>query len=194
MKTLKLIPLLAALPFIANANVVLKSDGENLLINEKPAQVTQHLYDADDNLLENIQILENAGDHVKALVTIEEKTGLFQITPAGYILGHKFFSEAGGWNDTIYDANCNAIGHTKNSFYSLNFTSYGILSALGSDTHIKFNVYDLEPVKGYLNCGETDKVISGYSDIDYNSTLPNAELTTTISNYFKSIKYPLSIK
>ncbi len=195
MKTLKLIPLLAALPFIANANVVLKSDGENLLINEKPAQVTQHLYDADDNLLDNFKIIENAGDHVKALVTIEGKTGLFKITAGGSIFGHKFFSEAEDWNDTIYDAECNVIGSTPSSFYSLDITSSGILSAIGGDVFITFNAYDLKPVKGYISCSETDKVVSGYGYIDVGDpAYTNAELTTTISNYFKSIKYPLSIK
>ncbi|MCF7355533.1 hypothetical protein [Vibrio sp. CK2-1] len=199
MNTFKLIPLLVAMPLLANANVVLQSDGENLLVNEKPAQLVSQLVDADDNVLDNVKILTNNGAEITALVTLDDKTGLFDIRASGYNQGYAI--EALG----IYNANCEKVGVTNATFYSLGFIADGV-TQVGESSH--YQVYQLgSEVSGFdvsslyeLNRDpETGEILpgqdcsQGVAASGYALKLDSG-LTSSVNTFFNNLKYPLRIK
>ncbi len=211
MKTFKLIPLLAAIPFLANANVVLQSDGNNLLVNSKAAQLVSHLYDADSNKLTNVKIVGNTGTSITALVTFDGKAGLFDIQNFpqyqwgyGYSAG---YNSDKGTAVSVYDASCNRIGVANTSLYSLGYIVSGgsyagdTLQAysLGS-TVTGYDIRDLVDLEDVEYDYDTDQIISATGDCSQGTPITgyavslDSGLSTSVNNFFNSLKYPLHIK
>ncbi|WP_086982427.1 hypothetical protein [Vibrio aphrogenes] len=200
MNTFKLIPLLAMIPMLASANVVLKSDGDNLLVNDKPTQLVKHLYDANGNQLSNVQILADEATEVQALVSFDGQAGLFEIRATGYSQAQT--------NDApkIYSANCDVIGVGPVSFYPLGYLAEGAInigesanysvSKLGASVsgyaeNDAFQSLDRDPDTWEVTSGQDCTVGTPMTG---NALIADSALTQSVNTFFNNLKFPLSIK
>ncbi len=211
MNTFKLIPLLTAIPFLANANVVLQSDGNNLLVNGTATQLTTHLYDADSNQLSNVQIVSNNGTGVTALVTFDGKAGLFDMTNyPQYQWGYGYNSGYNSDKNTVigvYDASCNQIGVANTSFHSVGYIVNGgnyagdTLQAYSLGSSVTgYDIRDLVDLEDVEYDYDTNQIISATGDCSRGAAITgytvsiDSGLTTSVNNFFNTLKYPLHIK
>ena len=190
---------LASTSMMANANVVLQADNGNLLLNGKPAQLLAQVYDANDNVQPNIQIINNEGDEIKALVTVDDLAGLFEIRAYGYHSADGSGYGAGG----VYNATCEEIGGQKGIFYNVGFVAKG--STLAGEQS-QYEVYRIGgSVSGYsvdglnLNYDSEGNITPG-QDCSQGAPITgyalqyDANLTDSVNTYFNQLAFPLSIK
>ncbi|MBD1576906.1 hypothetical protein HC723_10745 [Vibrio sp. S11_S32] len=190
---------LASTSMMANASVILQADSDgSLLLNGHPAQLLAQVYDANGEVQKNIQIINDDGSEIKALVTIDGKAGLFEIRAYGYHQGEGDY----GAGD-IYNASCEKIGAQKGSFHELGYLAQGARNVGESS---QYEVYAIGGnVSGYtvdglnLNYDSEGNITPGQ---DCSQGVPttgyalqyDAGLTDSVNTYFNQLAFPLSIQ
>ncbi|TVO35896.1 hypothetical protein [Vibrio algivorus] len=167
-------------------------------MNGKPAQLLAQVYDANDNVQPNIQIINNEGDEIKALVIVDGLAGLFDIRAYGY---HE--ADGGYGAGDIYSASCEKVGQQKGSFYDVGFVAKGDRN-VGEQS--QYEVYRIGgSVSGYsvdglnLNYDSEGNITPGQ---DCSQGVPttgyalqyDAGLTDSVNTYFNQLTFPLSIQ
>ncbi|TVO39436.1 hypothetical protein [Vibrio algivorus] len=198
MKLIKLIPLIAAMPLLAQANVVLTSDGSALLINDKVALLAKTMYDGNGNEITSIKIIESDDKEAKVFLTVDDKRGVFEIRATGY-------SEADlGSGTDIYNASCQLVGVSRVSFYPIDYIADGYIN-IGEQSHYEvsqlgesvsgFNIMGLsldydpstgEPIQGQ-DCSQGTPMTG--RALEYSQAL-----TDSVNTFFDQLIFPLSIK